>query len=99
MTHFWEDSAIPRIPETAIERLKAEVFVERLIESAGAALNADDQALLNQVMGYYHETWKLSPEALDYLKRGLDHPKLIDHFQLGYANRSLGLPEKNRAIK
>ena len=61
--------------------------------------DADDQALLNQVIDYYHETLKQSPEALAYLKaRGLDHPELIEHFKLGYANRTLGLrlPEKNR---
>ncbi len=61
--------------------------------------DADDQALLNQVIDYYHETLKQSPEALAYLKaRGLDHPELIARFKLGYANRTLGLrlPEKNR---
>lgn len=63
------------------------------------AADADLQATLKQVVGYYHETLKQSPEALDYLKqRGLDHPELIDTFQLGYANRTLGyrLPQKNR---
>jgi len=63
------------------------------------SFDADDRALLNQVIGYYHETLKQSPEALDYLKsRGLTHPELIDRFKLGYANRTLGLrlPEKNR---
>ncbi|MGH9801989.1 MAG: toprim domain-containing protein, partial [Blastocatellia bacterium] len=42
---------------------------------------------------------KQSPEALAYLQsRGLDHPELIDHFQLGFANRTLGLrlPAMNR---
>ena len=66
---------------------------------AAIALDADDQALLNQVIGYYHETLKQSPEALEYLRaRGLDHPELIARFKLGYANRTLGLrlPEKNR---
>lgn len=66
---------------------------------APVALDADDQALLNQVIGYYHQTLKQSPEALAYLKsRGLDHPELIERFKLGYANRTLGLrlPEKNR---
>ncbi|ODS25037.1 hypothetical protein AB835_00595 [Candidatus Endobugula sertula] len=31
-------------------------------------------------------------------KRGLDDPELINHFKLGYANRTLGLhlPQKNR---
>ena len=37
------------------------------------ATDADLQATLQQVIGYYHETLKQSPEALDYLKqRGLD---------------------------
>jgi DNA primase len=61
--------------------------------------DADDQALLNQSISYYHETLKASPEALAYLKaRGLDHPELVERFKLGYANRTLGLrlPEKNR---
>jgi DNA primase catalytic core len=60
---------------------------------------SEDRALLMQVVDYYHEALKESPEALAYLKtRGLDHPELIDHFKLGYANRTLGyrLPEKNR---
>ncbi len=60
---------------------------------------ADDRALLGQVVDYYHQTLKASPEALAYLKaRGLDHPELIERFKLGYANRTLGLrlPEKTR---
>jgi DNA primase len=62
-------------------------------------LDADDRALLVQVVGYYHQSLKDSPEALAYLEqRGLAHPELVDYFQLGYANRTLGLrlPEKNR---
>ncbi len=56
------------------------------------AFDADDQALLNQTIGYYHETLAQSPEALAYLKaRGLDHPELVERFALGYANRTLGL--------
>lgn len=67
--------------------------------AAPVAFDADDQALLNQVIGYYHESLKQSPEALDYLKaRGLVHSELIERFKLGYANRTLGLrlPEKTR---
>jgi len=63
------------------------------------APDADDQRLLNQVIGYYHETLKRTPAALDYLKaRGLDQPQAIERFRLGFADRSLGLrlPEKNR---
>lgn len=61
---------------------------------------ADDQALLQRVVAYYHATLKQSAEALAYLKaRGLEHPELIDACKLGYANRTLAyrLPEKNRA--
>ncbi len=60
--------------------------------------NAEDAKLLRQVMDYYHEVLKQSPEALAYLeKRGLTL-EAIDHFKIGFANRSLGyrLPEKNR---
>lgn len=54
--------------------------------------DADDQALLNQTVAYYHQTLLTSPEALAYLAaRGLTHPELITHFKLGYANRTLGL--------
>jgi DNA primase len=62
------------------------------------SLDADDQALLDQVLGYYHETLKASPEGLAYLQsRGLSG-ELVDRFRLGLANRTLGLrlPEKNR---
>ena len=60
---------------------------------------ADDPTLLNQVVGYYHERLKQSPLARTQLTiRGLDKEEVIDHFQLGFADRSLGLrlPEKNR---
>ncbi len=67
--------------------------------AAPVAFDADDQALLAQVVDYYHETLKQSPEALAYLAaRGLVHPELIDRFRLGLADRTLGLrlPEKTR---
>jgi DNA primase len=60
---------------------------------------AGGRALLKQVAGFYHETLKQSPEALAYLeKRGLKSPEVVDRFQLGFANRTLGLrlPAKNR---
>ena len=61
--------------------------------AAPVSMDADDQALLGQVVDYYHETLKSSPEALAYLKaRGLDHPELIERFRLGLADRTLGLP-------
>ncbi|MGH9638462.1 MAG: CHC2 zinc finger domain-containing protein [Bryobacteraceae bacterium] len=63
------------------------------------AHEADDRALLLQVTRYYHETLKQTPEALKYLEaRGLKSSEMLDRFQLGFANRTLGyrLPRKNR---
>jgi DNA primase catalytic core len=54
------------------------------------SLAAGDQELLDQVIDFYHTTLKTSPEALEYLeRRGLGNPELIEHFRLGYANRTL----------
>jgi len=63
------------------------------------SLAADHQVALTQVIDYYHETLKQCVEVHEYLaSRGLDCPKLIEHFKLGYANRTLAyrLPAKNR---
>jgi DNA primase len=60
---------------------------------------ADDTTLFSQVVSYYHERLKQTPTARAYLaSRGLDDEQLIEHFQIGFADRSLGLrlPEKNR---
>lgn len=60
---------------------------------------AEERELLERVVGFYAETLRESPEALEYLKRrGLGDPGLIERFRLGYANRTLGyrLPMKNR---
>ena len=65
--------------------------------AAPVAFDADDQALLNQTIGYYHERLQAAPDALAYLvARGLAHPELIAHFKLGLSDRTLGLrlPEK-----
>jgi DNA primase len=66
---------------------------------APVSISADDQTLLREVVDYYHETLLQSPEALAYLEsRGLHDVELMNHFKLGYANRTLGLrlPQKNR---
>jgi len=63
------------------------------------AFDADDQALVNQTIDYYHQRLQQSPEALAYLQaRGLTHPELIATFRLGLADRTLGLrlPDKTR---
>ena len=62
-------------------------------------LQADDATLFSQVVSYYHERLKQTPTARAYLaSRGLDDDQLIDHFQIGFADRSLGLrlPDKQR---
>jgi len=65
-------------------------MVRRL--AAPVDFDADDRELLRQVVGYYNATLKESPEALAYLeKRGLVSSEMVDRFQLGYANRTLGL--------
>ena len=52
---------------------------------------ADDQKLLAQVVAYYQRTLKGTPEALDYLRRrGITNAQAIDHFRIGYADRTLG---------
>jgi DNA primase catalytic core len=61
-------------------------------------LGADDQALLNQTIDFYHQSLLESPEAPAYLdKRGLRHPELAQRFKLGFVNRTLGyrLPAAN----
>jgi DNA primase catalytic core len=62
----------------------------KLRQAQSFSLESGDQALLDQVIEFYHETLKASPEALSYLtKRGLGSMELIERFRLGYANRTL----------
>lgn len=85
------------LPTSTDERVVRVSTVPKL--AAPVTADADDQALLRQVVDYYHATLKQSPEALAYLQsRGLNHPDLIERFRLGFANRTLGLrlPAKNR---
>ena len=59
---------------------------------APMALDAGEQELLDQVIGYYHETLLQSPEAMAYLeRRGIASRELIEVHRLGFANRTLGL--------
>jgi DNA primase len=63
-------------------------------------LEAGDQALLEQVTDFYHQTLLESSEALEYLeKRGIGDPELIRRFRLGYANRTLGYRLPPKAFK
>ena len=60
----------------------------------------DDAALLRHVIDYYHATLTESPEAVAYLeRRGLNSVALIDRFQVGFANRTLGYRLPMKALK
>src|SRR5690606_28987323 len=64
------------------------------------SLESGDQALLDQVIEFYHQTLKASPEALKYLDgRGLSSMELIERFKLGYANRTLAYRLAPKAFK
>jgi DNA primase catalytic core len=88
-----------RVAETAttsghIVRKASVKKLERL-----APREADDDALMQRVVDFYHRTLLESPEALEYLAmRGLRNEEMIGHFKLGFSNRTLGyrLPDKNR---
>jgi DNA primase catalytic core len=94
----------------AVERLRADIGtvattapVSRSkvrVLPAPVAADADDEAVLRQVVDYYHETLLKSPEALDYLKaRGIHHPEAVQKFRLGYANRTIGYALPGKAWK
>lgn len=55
------------------------------------AFDADDHTAMRQVIDYYHERLKQTPAALEYLrKRGIDD-EAVSAFQIGFADRTLGL--------
>ena len=56
------------------------------------SLDADDEAFLRQVVDYYHRCLLEDPAALAYAvdRRGLSR-EAVEHFKLGYSNRTLGL--------
>ncbi len=61
--------------------------------------SADDAAVMKEVVDFYNETLKESDEARGYLeRRGIGSVEAIEHFCIGFANRTLGyrLPEKSR---
>ncbi|HEY3854180.1 MAG TPA: DNA primase [Verrucomicrobiae bacterium] len=92
---------------------QAAAFVARPLTKLGTVpllpcpldADADDATLFAQVVAYYHERLKslqtaTTATARAYLaSRGLDDDELIDRFQIGFADRTLGLrlPNKQRA--
>jgi DNA primase len=59
---------------------------------------ADDQALLEEVVEFYHRRLREKPNALAWLKQHAITMETVERFRLGLADRTLGLslPEKNR---
>ncbi len=60
---------------------------------------ADAATLMSQVTAYYHERLKASVDARDYVEgRGFNDEALIEKYQLGFSDRTLGLrmPDANR---
>ncbi len=67
------------------------------------APSQDDQQLLEEVTTHYHQRLLASEPTLAYLRsRGLKDDDVIERFQLGYADRSLGSildPAKRERLK
>ena len=65
---------------------------DRRVLPSPVATEADDRELLGQVVAYYHETLKQSPEALALPReaRPAARRRRSTHFKLGFANRTLG---------
>jgi len=86
---------------TAFENVPKQRTKQATTQKLPSPLVADssDGELMDQVADFYHERLLANPGALDYLKsRGLDDPKMLKKFKVGFADRTLGLrlPEKNR---
>jgi DNA primase len=92
-------------PESSAARSAAPEAASSLVADAPVADaqdDGDDQALLRRVIEFYHQTLKRSSEAQAYLaQRGLTHPEVVDHFKLGFCNRTLGyrLPNKRTVAR
>ncbi len=89
------DGSIPKGPLSG--KITKNATVPKL--PSPVSLNAEDRKLTRQIIDFYHETLNKSPEGLSYLeKRGLLNSEMIDHFKIGYSNRTLGirLPCSNR---
>src|SRR5271170_3778781 len=54
-------------------------------------MGAEDRAVMLEVVGFYHDTLKKTPEAQRYLdKRCLKSSEMLERFRLGFSDRMLG---------
>jgi len=61
--------------------------------------NHEDEKLNHKIVDYYHHALQNKTTALAYLQgRKIDNSDALDHFKLGFSDRTLGnlLPQKNR---
>jgi len=92
--------ALAATASTSTPTAAVKLSAGKLRTAQSFSLAAGDQELLDQVIDFYHTTLKSSPEALEYLeKRGLGSMELIEHFRLGYANRTLAYRLAPKAYK
>jgi DNA primase catalytic core len=79
----------------AVEILRGDVMPTRLARLAllpGGLVepSAADDEVLAKVVGFYHETLRRELPAREFLeRRGIKNEECIEHFKLGYANRTL----------
>jgi DNA primase len=60
---------------------------------------SDDAGLAGQVVDYYHQQLSAESAGWAYLKkRGLARRDLVDHFRLGFSDRSLGQTIPNKLV-
>ena len=92
----------------AVELLRSDLPPAAVVEAKASEpvlpspveVEAEDAAVLDQVVGFYQETLQESPEALTYLEsRGLNDRQVIERFRLGFANRTLGYRLPDRSVK
>lgn len=72
--------SMPDTQDTSLKPCEPESLTEEI---------ATRQAL-KSVIQHYHQTLLNTPSALAYLQaRGLNHPEMLETFQIGYSNRTL----------
>ncbi len=89
------------LPSLAAEPTKRRPAKKTLLPKLPPVVDTtvSDSELMAEVVAYYQQTLLESPEALAYLeKRGLRNDEAIEHFRLGFANRTLSyrLPSRNQ---
>ena len=96
-----ESLATEHLPGVVVEEAEEGPAVEPFDEEELVRwLEASDEELLGRVAAYYRERLEVDLRGKEYLaKRGLLHPELVERFELGFADRSLGLRLPAKQVK